>query len=359
MKKSAAFFEPLEKPPYYFIGREKELESLDRAFFKDKAKVVGVIGKVGVGKTALILEFARQQKNKFLGGAYHFPQISSIDILNTSLEFIRESNRPILLIIEEFGALSDTSIRYLLSVILNRRPLAKILFTSQRFISVSVDNLVDRTIELDLEDSERIEHLKRRADGFKLNIDDSGFISTEPFARPGIIGPDGHPLIKSSKLYRQIVTEISEVSDELIIRLSQNPELLYELSPRKFEEVIAEILHRQGYEVAITPLSKDGGKDICAASKSTLGSFLYIVQCKKYAPNRPVGVELVRELYGIVQIEKATAGIIATTSYFTKGAKDLQNQLLYQISLKDYIGVQEWLKSIQSRDVSQDVMGPS
>ncbi|GAH44709.1 unnamed protein product, partial [marine sediment metagenome] len=106
-------------------------------------------------------------------------------------------------------------------------------------------------------------------------------------------------------------------------------------------------------------LTKDGGKDICAASKNTLGSFLYIVQCKKYAPNRPVGVELVRELYGIVQVEKATAGIIATTSYFTKGAKALQNQLLYQISLKDYIGVQEWLKSIQSRDVSQDLMGQS
>lgn len=339
-------FEPLEKPPYYLFCRKKELESLDRAFFKDKAKVVGVTGTTGVGKTALTLEFVRQHKYKFLGGVYHFPRIS-IDILKPCLEFIHESNRPILLIIEEIGVLSDTSIRYLLSVILNRRPSARILFTSQRSISVSVDNLVDKTIELGLEASKIMEHLQRRADGFKLNIDDSSFISTEPFARPGIIGPDGHPLIKNSKLYRQVVTEISEVN-ELIIRLSQNPELLYELSPRKFEEVIAEILHRKGYEVSITPLSKDGGKDICVASRNTLGSFLYIVQCKKYAPNRPVGVELVRELYGIVQVEKATAGIIATTSYFTKGAKDLRDKLLYQISLKDYIGVQEWLKSVQS-----------
>ena len=55
MNKSADFLEPLEKPPHYFIGRKKELESLDRAFFKDKAKVVGVIGKVGVGKWSVPL----------------------------------------------------------------------------------------------------------------------------------------------------------------------------------------------------------------------------------------------------------------------------------------------------------------
>jgi restriction system protein len=62
-----------------------------------------------------------------------------------------------------------------------------------------------------------------------------------------------------------------------------------------------------------------------------------------------VGVEVVRELYGVVQVEKATAGIVATTSHFTKGAKDLQSQLSYQMSLKDYVDVQEWLRSALRR----------
>jgi len=79
----------------------------------------------------------------------------------------------------------------------------------------------------------------------------------------------------------------------------------------------------------------------------SLGTFLYLVECKKYAPSRHVGVELVRRLYGVVELEKATAGIVTTTSYFTKGAKDLQSQLLHHISLKDYVSIQGWLKSIQ------------
>ncbi|MBU1723414.1 MAG: restriction endonuclease, partial [Gammaproteobacteria bacterium] len=95
-----------------------------------------------------------------------------------------------------------------------------------------------------------------------------------------------------------------------------------------------------------TPASKDGGKDIYAARKDHLGSFLYVVECKKYAPDNPVGVGLIRQLNGVVQAERATAGILATTSFFTKGAKEFQARLSHQIGLKDYVGIQEWLDTI-------------
>ena len=126
--------------------------------------------------------------------------------------------------------------------------------------------------------------------------------------------------------------------------MAEHPNLLHELTPRKFEEVIAELLYRQGYKVEIKPFIKDGGVDICAAKKDSLGTFLYLVQCKKYGPNHPVGVEVVRELYGVVEIQGATSGIIVATSYFTKGAKSLQNQLLYRLELKNYLDIQKWLK---------------
>jgi restriction system protein len=93
----------------------------------------------------------------------------------------------------------------------------------------------------------------------------------------------------------------------------------------------------------LTPPSKDGGKDIYAARKDHLGAFLYIVECKRYAPKRPVGVGLVRQLHGVVQAEQATAGILATTSFFTRGAKEFQETVSFQISLKDYLGIKEWL----------------
>jgi restriction system protein len=85
------------------------------------------------------------------------------------------------------------------------------------------------------------------------------------------------------------------------------------------------------------------------ASRADLGSFLYYVECKRYAPDHPVGVNLVRELYGVVQADRVTAGILATTSFFTRGAKEFQSEVAYQISLRDYFGIQDWLQKAGAR----------
>jgi hypothetical protein len=43
--------------------------------------------------------------------------------------------------------------------------------------------------------------------------------------------------------------------------------------------------------------------------------------------------------------ERATAGILATTSRFTRDAQEFQAQVPFNISLQDYFGIQEWLRS--------------
>lgn len=58
---------------------------------------------------------------------------------------------------------------------------------------------------------------------------------------------------------------------------------------------------------------------------------------QKYAPDRPVGVNLVRELYGTISADKATAGLLITTSYFSQDAINFKNQVSHQLSLIDYV----------------------
>ena len=116
--------------------------------------------------------------------------------------------------------------------------------------------------------------------------------------------------------------------------------------PAKFEEFVAEILARQGYEVELTPASDDGGFDVYAAKNDGFGSFLYLVECKRYTQPNKVGVQVIRSLHGVVQKEKATAGIIATTSYFTKRAEEFQQDVRHQMQLADYVRLQEWLGMI-------------
>jgi restriction system protein len=155
-----------------------------------------------------------------------------------------------------------------------------------------------------------------------------------------ILGPGGRPASKEET--RRAETEVRAASKRLLEAVRESPDLLRALSPREFEEVVAEYLHRQGYEVELTASSRDGGKDIYAAKMDTLGSFLYIVECKAFSPTNPVGVRFVRHLYGVVQHERATAGVLATTSHFTRGARAFQQDVQFQLSLRAFEDVKQW-----------------
>jgi hypothetical protein len=166
----------------------------------------------------------------------------------------------------------------------------------------------------------------------------------QDFDRPGILGPDGLPIREEDLQGSPIITDIISTNEKLLRMVRDDPATMYNLSPRQFEELVAELLDKQGYEIELTPPSKDGGFDMYAARKDGLGEFLYLVECKRYAPVYPVGVGVVRALYGVVQKMKATAGIVVTTAQFTRGAKEFQQSVSYQIALRDYLHLQQWLK---------------
>lgn len=140
-----------------------------------------------------------------------------------------------------------------------------------------------------------------------------------------------------------ICIDVSEINDWILNELNKNPTDLYKLSSYRFEELIAEILIRKGYKVELTPATRDGGKDIYAVSQNDLGSFLYIVECKKYKPTHKVGVNVLRDLYGVLSKERATYGVVVTTSYFSKPAQEFQQDVTFQMSLQDFSSIKKWL----------------
>lgn len=161
---------------------------------------------------------------------------------------------------------------------------------------------------------------------------------------------DIYPLLYSignSAFDSKLVRSIATVNDDLIRHIARRPDLVYELSPRRFEELVAELLKAQGFEPTLTPRSNDGGRDILAARSDALGSLLYLVECKRYSPTNKVGVELVRAIHGVTQAERATKGVIVTTSSFTKGAIAFASPLQYAISLHDFETLKLWLNRFQ------------
>lgn len=132
--------------------------------------------------------------------------------------------------------------------------------------------------------------------------------------------------------------------DDLIARLMANPALMRSLPSRSFEELVAELLDRQGLGVMLTPQTRDGGRDILATLKTPVGEHLFLVECKRFAPTRPVGVDLVRQLYGVVEMEKASAGVIVTTSSFTRDARALERTINHRMHLHEYDDLVQWLR---------------
>ena len=90
----------------------------------------------------------------------------------------------------------------------------------------------------------------------------------------------------------------------------------------EFEERCARVLEARGWRVQRTPRSRDGGVDLIASRIDEVGLEQTIyVQCKDHA--RPVGVEVVRELIGILPVTQPTQAILAARSGVTTDARML------------------------------------
>jgi hypothetical protein len=108
--------------------------------------------------------------------------------------------------------------------------------------------------------------------------------------------------------------------DELGSHLRRRFDDVYELEPRRFEELVADIYRHLGYHTRITQQTRDGGYDIVLVEAASGKRVL--VECKRYAHNRRIEVSTVRELLGVQLIEGVPdAKIVATTS-FTAPAKE-------------------------------------
>ena len=99
------------------------------------------------------------------------------------------------------------------------------------------------------------------------------------------------------------------------------------MSWQDFERLVGEAFARQGYEVAETVATAggapggrgDGGVDLVLRRAAVNGAERTLVQCKHWRA-QAVGVDVVRELYGVMAARGAAAGIVVTSGRFTEEA---------------------------------------
>lgn len=108
------------------------------------------------------------------------------------------------------------------------------------------------------------------------------------------------------------------------------------LSGTTFEELVTRLLERMGFRGQTTKATGDGGVDIVAILDLPLVGGRYLVQCKRYAQDSPVGAAAVREFYGALTADRrAVKGILITTSGFTAQATEFAKGLPIELIARD------------------------
>ena len=137
----------------------------------------------------------------------------------------------------------------------------------------------------------------------------------------------------------QIITLIDPIYTHLVYELERDPQLIYQIDPRKWEEIIAAAYDKAGFDkVILTPRSGDLGRDVIAI-KHGFGSVKFIEQVKAYSPGHVVKADEVRALLGVLQAERdASKAIFTTTSTFApriEQDKFIKPYLPYRLELVD------------------------
>lgn len=149
---------------------------------------------------------------------------------------------------------------------------------------------------------------------------------------------------------RIVVPRLVDATEELAAELVKEPTSIYQLPPRRFEELVAELVKQFGWNAELTPMTRDGGRDILAIIPFETGDeLLCLIEVKRYRADRKVGVDLVRGLLGTVEHERANLGMLVTTSTFAKDALEFGRAHKFRLSLKDNADVFAWLQSYLRR----------
>jgi restriction system protein len=114
------------------------------------------------------------------------------------------------------------------------------------------------------------------------------------------------PVLEFSMVDPRFVAESDALSE-----LDQRPNLM-DLSPTEFESLIQNLFTKMGLEARQTRASRDGGVDCVAWDPRPIFGGKVVIQAKRY--KNTVGVSAVRDLFGTLQNEGASKGILVTTS---------------------------------------------
>jgi restriction system protein len=130
-------------------------------------------------------------------------------------------------------------------------------------------------------------------------------LSASVSKRPEALAPV-RPVLEFDMVDKRFIDEVDVLAD-----LDERPNLL-KLIPSAFEALIQNLFTKMGLDTKQTRPSRDGGVDCVAWDHRPIFGGKVVIQAKRY--RNTVDVSAVRDLFGTLQNEGASKGILVTTS---------------------------------------------
>ncbi|MEM5503746.1 restriction endonuclease [Shewanella frigidimarina] len=351
-----------------FIGRDQEIELLEKSILVRKDRIVAISGNNATGKTWLWRAFIGKYRSEFKN------KIEVVSLPHYRDEFPLIKNDINLVIIEDLSNDSTLGQENKIAAFIKYYPTKQFIIVgafseflnkfqpkehvhlsvlpSSESIQLLLKVLSRRIPEKDLVKISNLakgnplllQLVAQYLNNNMYNLEEIFRLITENINYKSFTNKHESPIIVETPKLIQVSNDIRVVNKSILEKIRYNPDAIHNLTPRQFEEMVAELMIKRGYEVELTKETRDGGKDLIIANHADIGNFMYYVECKKYAPKNPVGVSLIRELVGTISADRVTAGIMVTSSYYSPDAVEFSDKFKHQLSLIDFIQLKEWMR---------------
>lgn len=155
------------------------------------------------------------------------------------------------------------------------------------------------------------------------------------------------------------------MSGDLYQYFANHPEDFYRLPHREFEKLVSSIFTARGWKTELGPGSGDQGVDLRVWQTDPLGDLLTLVQIKRYAPHRAIGLEAVAALAFHVDEERANRGLFVTSSRYMPGVQTFASRQNYRVRLAEPTDLQQWCeqsahatRTARNRALAMESLGP-
>lgn len=109
---------------------------------------------------------------------------------------------------------------------------------------------------------------------------------------------------------------VRTLAEKLCELVAKEPLALQQIEWRHLEYVIATALEKIGFQIELTPPSKDGGKDVVATCKVQGQKYVFYVEIKHWRSGKRVGSKMIFDFLEVNVLEQTAGGLFISSSGF-------------------------------------------